>query len=130
VLERALTAVEQRGLRDEAALEELTSIVRSSPPVSNSTSADNLPPVCQRRARAERAGTWSLLPFLAARNSGQVYVRDLHERNTALFRRFSGPFYIVRPDSAVGPRRPHLVPLDVDSAQWEWTIQNGRLSNH
>jgi hypothetical protein len=128
-LESALTAVERTGTRGQAALARIRAYAMgvssqdaTSPDARERRAPSSNSALCSARVQAERAGTWSLLPFLAARHSGNVFVRDLHERNALLFRRFRGPFYVLRPDSVLGLRRPRLLPMNVDSAQWEWTV--------
>ncbi|HEU4994629.1 MAG TPA: hypothetical protein VFT29_07405 [Gemmatimonadaceae bacterium] len=76
-------------------------------------------PRCRQREASERRGTWSLLPFLQARD-GNTYVRDLNERDEIMLRRHPGPYYVVRPDATFGSRKPQLVRFDVDSARRVW----------
>ena len=70
---------------------------------------------CVDRINEDRGGTMLLAPLLLARD-GNVYVRDLHERNAELAREYPGrPLFLLRPPSALSGIAPAFYPLSRDS---------------
>ncbi|MCA9737955.1 MAG: hypothetical protein KC645_10065 [Gemmatimonadetes bacterium] len=79
------------------------------------------PPACVARARFERSGTLSLLPFLASwEPDGPLFVRDLHERDRVLIADHPDRRFLVARPSGASPHGFTLSPLDFDSAGVVW----------
>jgi hypothetical protein len=78
-------------------------------------------PVCTARQEEERLGAWPFYPFQVALAHGNLYARDLHERNEALLAAHpERPVYVARPDPLRGGPQPIFVSLNVDSARAVW----------
>ncbi len=139
-LETAVRSLELTGADGQTAiatLERLTGdsarLVAST--VSPDTTARMLPGKsysarCVSRLAGESRGTWSILPFLLARENGNLFARDVRERNTALVNRYENrPVYLYRLP-AVDPDRPstdneelgqpRFYRIDADSAVFSW----------
>jgi hypothetical protein len=70
---------------------------------------------CVDRINEDRGGTMLLAPLLLARD-GNVYVRDLHERNAVLAREYPNrPLFLLRPPSAHADVAPQFYLLSRDS---------------
>ena len=70
---------------------------------------------CVDRINEDRGGTMLLAPLLLARD-GNVYVRDLHERNAELARAYPGrALFLLRQPSAFSGIAPAFYPLSRDS---------------
>lgn len=70
---------------------------------------------CVDRINEDRGGTTLLAPLLLARD-GNVYVRDLHERNAELAREYpTRSLFLLRPPSALSGVAPVFYPLSRDS---------------
>jgi hypothetical protein len=130
VLDAGLRALEDAGIRGNDALAALAPLMADSLKVRPSTlSADTTErlllgvqysPRCVKRLVAERNGTWSLLPFLTARRAGNVFARDLHERNAALgVVSRDRPWYQLR-GNAEEAGGLQFVRLNPDSALFSW----------
>jgi hypothetical protein len=70
---------------------------------------------CVDRINEDRGGTMLLAPLLLARD-GNVYVRDLHERNALLAREYPNrALFLLRPPSSSAGATPVFRPLSRDS---------------
>lgn len=130
-LEQALTALEHSGVRDSAADSALGVLMADSArlvpsPASPDSSERFLPgssytPLCVARVAEDRAGFTVHTPLiLAGRASDDVYVRDLHGRDSLLVRAMPGrPLWLVTADPSPGAV-PRFVRLPVDSAWAAW----------
>jgi hypothetical protein len=125
-LETRITALERGAIRDTAAFEALAPLLADSARVVKSPyspdvterylSGSAYPPVCVRRIEEDRAGFTLIAPLLYRNWGTNVYARDMHERNQALIRQYSGrPVYLLRPASSETGALPQLYPLRPDS---------------
>jgi len=131
VLEQRLTALEQAGVHDSAALSALLPLLADSArAVKSPFSADvteryvpgtEYTPTCMERLSEDRLGFTLLAPLLYADWGRNVYARDMHARNVALIRRYPNrPVYLLRPPSNATGAVPELYPLRRDSLQSAW----------
>jgi len=74
------------------------------------------PPACMMRLQEERGGI-SILPFLPGFGEGPIVVRDMHERNHALFVERIRPVYRL---DLGGDGTLETYPVDLDSARYQW----------
>jgi hypothetical protein len=132
-LDLALSRLERRQVRSRDAVQALLPLVEDSArqglspaPAGELVNLDaeaEYPPVCRSRLDAKRNGVFSFLPFhLQTGFAGNLFARDLHERNPELLSRHPDrPVFVLRPDS--GSAGARLEPLDLDSARvlWGWT---------
>jgi len=130
---------ERRGLRGAAAFAVLAPLARDSARVINTPfSADvterylpgtRYPPGCVAAIREDREGFTLFAPLLLARYGGNVYVRDLHARDTLALDLFPGrPIWLVRPDGAQERATPRFVLLSPDSLAAAWGIPATRFA--
>lgn len=77
-------------------------------------------PHCVRRIQENQAGFTNFAPMLLAGQSGNIFLRELHGRDSLLLTRYSDrPWYLLLKDTtAAAPLR--LLPLSLDSARAEW----------
>jgi hypothetical protein len=76
---------------------------------------------CVRRINEDRAGFTLLAPLLAKDWAGNVFARDLHERDSLLLRDHPGrPVYLLRSAGAEFGAPMELVPLSRDSLLASW----------
>lgn len=77
--------------------------------------------LCVRRLTEDRAGFTVYPPFMLVRGDGNVYVRDLHARDSLLMAEYAGrPVWLVTKASAVGsPLRFERVSLDSMRREWD-----------
>jgi hypothetical protein len=131
LLDKALRRVEASnvsGTAAEAALEPLladSSRVRSSPLSPDST--EKLLPgamydrTCVARINEDRAGYTHLAPLLLERGSGNVYARDLHERDSLMTSAYpSRPVFLLRRKGASADSAFEWLPLRRDSLTAAW----------
>ncbi len=137
-LQQAAEDAERRGLRGAAAFATLAPLTRDSARVVNTPfSADvterYLPgaryaPECVGAIREDREGFTLYAPLMLARYGGNVYVRDLHARDTLALALFPGrPIWLVRPDGAAERALPRFFPVSRDSLARAWGVDVGRL---
>lgn len=130
-LDKALRGIEARGVSGaaaEAALQPLladSSRVRSSPLSPDST--EKLLPgalydrTCVARINEDRAGYTHLAPLLLERGSGNVYARDLHERDSLLTAAYpTRPVFLLRRKGAAADSAFEWLPLRRDSLVTAW----------
>ena len=76
---------------------------------------------CVRRINEDRAGFTLLAPLLAKDWAGNVFARDLHERDSLLLRDHPGrPVYLLRSAGAEFGAPMELIPLSRDSLLASW----------
>jgi hypothetical protein len=81
------------------------------------------PAECARRVAENTSGFTLLTPLLLARRGGNVYARDLHERDTALLAAYPTlPVYLLRPPSAAAGVPPRFHRLRRDSLAAAWAV--------
>lgn len=74
------------------------------------------PARCLRRIEEDRQGFTLLAPVLLARGGGNLYVRDLHERNQLILSQHPNrPVYLLRPRSTRVGEPPAFEPVSRDS---------------
>ena len=133
VLDSGIAAAEEAGLRGAAAVAALTPLLRDSAlvepsPYSADVSERHLRGAtygdgCARRLAEDREGFTLLTPLFLARYGGNVYARDLHERDTTLLRLFPGrPIYLLRPESDRVGAEPRFHPVRADSLARAWGV--------
>ncbi len=136
-LEERIETLEASGDRDTAALERLQPLMADSlrvrpSPFSVDTTERYLPgatytPRCAARIAEDRDGFTLLPPLLLEHGGGNIYARDLHERNRWLAEQYPDrPLYLLRPPTAAEGEEPRFYPLSRDSvlAAWDRSIRS------
>ncbi|HEX4934186.1 MAG TPA: glycosyltransferase family 39 protein [Gemmatimonadaceae bacterium] len=134
VLDGALERLERGGIRGAEAYRQLQVLTVDSArlemgvltPDRTLRSLPGRPyvPRCVRRVLEDRAGFTLGTATLAQPRGSNVFVRDLHARDTVLLREYPGrPLYLLRPESseAGAPLRLERLSLDSLSAEWQVT---------
>jgi hypothetical protein len=132
-LEQGVAILEQRGLRGQAATAALRPLMRDSlrvvpSPLSPDYTERYLPgtaypPRCRQRIAEDREGFTIVTPLLLARGGGNIYARDLHERNAVLLAAYpERPVFLVRPPTSRLSEMPQFFPLSRDSLLQAWGI--------
>lgn len=133
VMELALGQLEATGVRDTAATRALLALTADSSLVVDSVlSTDHtesvLPgstygPLCSERVRDDRRGFTLYPPLLLEDQHRNVYVRDLHVRDTVALKRYPGrPIFLVVPDDTTLGAIPRYHPVRVDSLLAAWGL--------
>jgi Dolichyl-phosphate-mannose-protein mannosyltransferase len=132
LLERAVTRLEQpAGPRGEAAYAALVPLLADSARLElrRLASGANLrvlpgtqyTPRCVHRILESERGVIPLAPILLARYGGNVYARDLHERDTLLFQAFPDrPVWVLHAANATRDALPVFSPGNRDSMLAVW----------
>jgi hypothetical protein len=131
VLDQAVTHVEETSLRGPAAVAALRPLLRDSARVEKTpVSPDHTeryvpgtpyPQKCRQRIEEDRAGFTFATPLLLARDAGNVYARDLHERNAVLLAEYPDrPVFLLRPPTSRETEVPQFYPLSRDSLLKVW----------
>ena len=131
VLDRALRELARDGLRGEAAERQLAPLrrdslsVRSSPLSPDSTekmlAGTKYDGVCVTRINEDRAGYAHLAPLLLERESGNVYARDLHARDSLLLAEYPDrAVYLFRRKGTLDGAPFEWIPLERDSLYASW----------
>jgi hypothetical protein len=84
-------------------------------------------PHCLRRVEETAAGITPLAPLLAVGGPSDrnVYVRDLHARDSLLLAEYPGrPIYLLRPASPSPSAMPAFFPVSRDSLAAEWKAES------
>ncbi len=129
-LEETVSDAEAAGLRGDAAHARLSPLLADSArtvpaPFGGGGAGRVLPDSwysarCLRRAREEYEGFTPLAPLLLSR-SGNLYVRDLHERDSLILARHpERSVYLLRPDGDTDGFPPRFHRLDRDSLMAAW----------
>jgi hypothetical protein len=132
LLERHVTALEGSPVRDTAAFAALKPLLRDSSrvlpsPFSPDTTERYLPgsrysELCVRRIEEDRAGFTLLPPLLAGADDGNVYARDLHQRNAWLAREHpERALWLLKPATSEEGDVPRFYPLRRDSVLAAWS---------
>jgi hypothetical protein len=130
-LEHALTRLETEGVRGPDAEQRLLMLTADSArlvesPVSHDESERYLPGMqyserCVERIRQDLAGTAALAPQMVARRQGNIYARDLQERNRLLVAQHPDrPIYLLHAADTTFGAPLRLVPLERDSVLHAW----------
>lgn len=76
---------------------------------------------CSRRLRESEAGVVAFAPIVASLPDGNLYVRDLHARDTILVARFPDrPLWLLSAESADPKALPRFYRIDRDSLRRAW----------
>lgn len=131
-LDGAVERLERAGIRDTAALRQLQSLTGDSARLEKGTltpdrtlrslPGSNYAQRCARRVLEDRAGFTLATATLAQPHGSNLFVRDLHARDTVLLREHPGrPIYLLRPESseAGAPLRLELLSSDSLAADWQ-----------
>ena len=133
LLDQGVSAVEQRGLRGADAVAALRPLLRDSSRVVKSTFSPDYtqrylpgtkyPPRCRQRLLEDAAGFTHFTPLLLARGDGNIYARDLHERNAVLLAMHPDrPVFLIKPPTSRETEMPQFVPLSRDSLLHAWGV--------
>jgi hypothetical protein len=131
-LEEALAGLERRAIRDTAALRMLKPLLADSAWVVKSTYSPDpsermLPgrsysAVCRSRLEDDQAGSMLLTPLFTVDRGSNVYVRDLHARDSLLLRAYGNrPVYLMRPTTNEVGAPLVLIRLPEDSLRRAWS---------
>ena len=135
-LEQRLTALEHAGARDTAAVSGLLAIAVDSSALVDSVLSTDLTenlrpgtpytPVCQERLRDDRTGFTLYPPALLEARRGNVYVRDLHARDSLALALYPGrPVYLLAPDDTALGSLARYHPVRRDSLLAAWGLPAG-----
>jgi hypothetical protein len=130
-LEQAIGRLEQGGVRGAAAVAALRPLLADSTrlvgsPVSPDTTEQFLPhtpysPRCIERVEEDRGGFTLFTPLLLAHGGDNIYVRDMHGRDTVLLRAFPHrALYLLKPATARIGDPPQFYPVSPDSLARAW----------
>jgi hypothetical protein len=135
-LDEALTVLEREGTRGAKATDALTPLLRDRAEVKRARlpngafwpvqSSVGYSPQCRERVRESSEGVVPLAPLLLSGGPTNVYVRDLHARDTVLLRHYpSRPIFVVRRDSSAAgvTLRYHRASRDSLLGSWAWATQ-------
>lgn len=109
-LDQLLTRLEGAGVRGPAAVDSVRRLLADSGRVIKSTVSPDpterltngaaFPPVCQERLRENWQGFTTYGHLILAGRNGNLFAKDLHERDSLLLREYPGrPVYLLRPKS-------------------------------
>ncbi len=132
MLEERLRAVEGAGVRGQAAYDSIAPLLRDSLKLTRSYSSPDTTErvlsgyayssLCEQRIDDDRAGTTIYAPTLLAHTGGNVYARDLHERDRWLLRQFPGrPLYVLT--AGANEAVPRFHPASRDSLERSWAAE-------
>jgi hypothetical protein len=135
-LEEAVMVLEREGTRGPKATAALTPLLRDRDQVKLAIlpngafwpvqSSAGYSPQCRERVRESSAGVVPLAPLLLSGGRSNVYVRDLHARDTLLLKRYQDrPIFVVRRDSSAAgvTLRYHRASRDSLQQSWAWASQ-------
>jgi hypothetical protein len=134
LLERTLTRLERAGAKEAAATDTLGLLLSDSARVVDSDKSRDVTEqmlpgleygdVCQKRIAEDWAGYAFLAPILARDPGSNVYARELHARDTVLFKLYpSRPVYVLRPTSPEMGAPLAVFPFSMDSARADWALE-------
>lgn len=130
-LELAIGALEKSTLRGESAMRALLPLVADSSRIETRRLAganvrvlpgSTYPARCAQRLREGQLGAMPLAPLMLVQGSGgNVYARDLHERDTLLLQRYPDrPVFLLRPEGRSARSRPRFYAAPRDSLYAAW----------
>jgi hypothetical protein len=135
-LEEAVTVLEREDTRGPSATAALMPLLRDRDQVKLATlpngafwpvqSSVGYSPVCRERVRESSTGIVPLAPLLLSGGPTNLYVRDLHARDTVLLNRYPNrPIFVVRRDSTAAgvTLRYHRALRDSLLTSWAWATQ-------
>ena len=133
LLDQGVSIVERRGLHGADAVALLRPLLRDSSRVVKSTFSPDYtqrylpgtkyPERCRQRLAEDAAGFTHFTPLLLARGGGNIYARDLHERNAVLLAAHPDrPVFLIKPPTSRETEMPQFVPLSRDSLLHAWGI--------
>ena len=133
ILEQGVSIMEKRATRGAEAVAALAPLMRDSLRVVPSTFSPDYterylpgtpyPPKCRQRLEEDQAGFTFLTPLLLARGGGNIYARDLHERNALLLALHpERPVFLVRPGTSRTTEMPQFIRLSRDSLHQAWGV--------
>ena len=135
-LDEALTGLERAGTRWPRAAAALLPLLRDRDQVRLARLPNGAfwavqpsagySPQCRERVAESSAGVVPLAPLLLSGGPTNIYVRDLHARDTLLLKRYSDrPVFVVRRDSSAAgvTLRYHRASRDSLQGSWAWSSQ-------
>ena len=133
ILEQAVSIIEKRTTRGADAVALMRPLLRDSLRAVPSTLSPDYteryvpgtpyPPKCRQRLAEDQEGFTFLTPLLLARGGGNIYARDLHERNALLLALHPDrPVFLVRPITSRKTEMPQFIPLSRDSLLKAWGV--------
>ena len=133
ILEQGVGIMERRAQRGAEAVTALRTLQSDSLRVVRSTLSPDYterhlpgtfyPPLCRQRIAEDRAGFTFATPLLLARGGGNIYARDLHERNAVLLAAYPDrPVFLLRPPTSRSTELPRFEAVSRDSLLQAWGI--------
>ena len=135
-LDEAVQVLEREGTRGAKATAALTPLLRDRNYVKLATlpngafwpvqSSVGYSPQCRERVRESATGLVPLAPLLLSAGPTNVYVRDLHARDTLLLKQYPNrPIFVVRRDSTAAgvTLRYYRASRDSLLGSWAWAAQ-------
>jgi hypothetical protein len=135
-LEEAVMSIERGNARGPKATAALMPLLRDRDEVKLMTLANGAfwpvqsgigySPQCRERVTQSSAGVVPLAPLLLSGSPSNVYVRDLHARDTLLLKQYPDrPVFVVRRDSSAAGAtlRYHRASRDSLLGSWAWASQ-------
>jgi hypothetical protein len=135
-LEEAVLVLEREGRRGPDAVAALTPLLRDRDQVKLATLPSGAfwpvqpsvgySPQCRERVQESSVGLVPLAPLLLSGGPTNVYVRDLHARDSLLLKQYPNrPIFVVRRDSSVAgvTLRYHRASRDSLIGSWAWAAQ-------
>ena len=135
-LEEAVLVLEREGTRGPTAVAALMPLLRDRAQVKLVTlpsgafwpvqSSVGYSPQCRERVQESSAGLVPLAPLLLSGGPTNIYVRDLHARDSLLLKQYPNrPIFVVRRDSSAAgvTLRYHRASRDSLIGSWAWATQ-------
>jgi hypothetical protein len=133
LLEQTLARLERADVTGSTATDTISLLLRDSARVVDSEKSPDMTEkmlpgleygdVCQKRIAEDWAGYAFIPPLLARDERTNVYARELHARDTLLFKLYpSRPVYVLRATSSDLGSPLKLFPLNMDSARADWAL--------
>ena len=135
-LEEAVLALERQGTRGPSAMSALMPLLRDRDQVKLATLPSGAfwpvqpsveySPQCRERVHESSTGVVPLAPLLLSGGPTNVYVRDLHARDSLLLKQHPNrPIFVIRRDSSAAgvTLRYHRASRDSLISSWAWATQ-------
>ena len=135
-LEEAVLVLEREGTRGPNAVAALMPLLRDRAQVKLATLPSGAfwpvqpsvgySPQCRERVQESSAGLVPLAPLLLSGGPTNIYVRDLHARDSLLLKQYPNrPIFVVRRDSSAAgvTLRYHRAARDSLIGSWAWAAQ-------